>query len=566
MGTEREEAMIEVNMKLLPKLYVALTVPTLGLLLAPMAPGQTRVWYQEVLTPTHDGVDAMASDAAGYVFQVKTVSPPASVPFGPWESALTRHTADGELTWTASIDDGGVVFPSGLASDGADGAFLVGVTSAAVGGANLGTNDAWITHYDVQGQRTWSRQIGTAASDGAETAAPDGAGGVYVGGWTYGSLAGSYQGIRDAWLARYSATGDQLWIRQFGTLADDQITGATLDSAGGVIVCGETFGNLAAQHSGLGDAFVARFDAAGTMTWSSQLGSAGREYCNDVTADGAGGAYVAGSTSGDLAGQNAGAFDAWWAHFDAAGTQTWVHQRGNAGGNICHTVLPDTAGGFFLAGIAQGDFGSGGSSAGLSWLGHFDASGNDTWITQFGAARGLAAFVGAPNRRGGVYLGGHIGAFNGPSSAWIARYDHIATETYCSPATVNSTGTDGKISASGSGDIAANDVVLRADDLPRYAFGFFLNSQSRDVSTTAGNPAVLCLGSPVGRFAAPSEIMNSGGAGSFSLPIDLTAMPQPAGALAVQPGETWHFQAWHRDLVGGIPTWNFTDGVSVMFR
>ena len=43
---------------------------------------------------------------------------------------------------------------------------------------------------------------------------------------------------------------------------------------------------------------------------------------------------------------------------------------------------------------------------------------------------------------------------------------------------------------------------------------------------------------------------------------DGTAM----GLVAVMPGDTWNFQAWHRDFVGGSVTSNFSDGLSVDFR
>ena len=38
------------------------------------------------------------------------------------------------------------------------------------------------------------------------------------------------------------------------------------------------------------------------------------------------------------------------------------------------------------------------------------------------------------------------------------------------------------------------------------------------------------------------------------------------GAVAVVAGETWNFQGWHRDAVGGSATSNFTQGVSVTFQ
>jgi hypothetical protein len=64
----------------------------------------------------------------------------------------------------------------------------------------------------------------------------------------------------------------------------------------------------------------------------------------------------------------------------------------------------------------------------------------------------------------------------------------------------------------------------------------------------------------------PGQIQNSGTAGEFSLALDLNAVPSPTGFLSVAPGDTWHFQAWHRDATGGQTTSNFTDAVAVTFQ
>jgi uncharacterized NAD-dependent epimerase/dehydratase family protein len=48
---------------------------------------------------------------------------------------------------------------------------------------------------------------------------------------------------------------------------------------------------------------------------------------------------------------------------------------------------------------------------------------------------------------------------------------------------------------------------------------------------------------------------------------NLTAFPSPAWmGVAVAAGETWSFQAWHRDAIGGNATSNFTVGLEVLFR
>lgn len=64
----------------------------------------------------------------------------------------------------------------------------------------------------------------------------------------------------------------------------------------------------------------------------------------------------------------------------------------------------------------------------------------------------------------------------------------------------------------------------------------------------------------------PGQIRNAGQAGAFDLRIDLTSLPQPADSVAAVAGETWNFTSWYRDTVGGDPTSNFTNGLSVNFQ
>ena len=143
----------------------------------------------------------------------------------------------------------------------------------------------------------------------------------------------------------------------------------------------------------------------------------------------------------------------------------------------------------------------------------------------------------------------------------------IGTNYCTATAMPNSTGMAGVISAMGSPIVANQDFNLIADQLPPNSFGFFLTSQlSGLVMMPGGSLGNLCLGGAIGRFVGPGQIMNSGPSGSISLAVDLTAMPTPTGLVFVQPTETWYFQGWHRDAVGGSATSNFTDGLEVTFQ
>ena len=136
---------------------------------------------------------------------------------------------------------------------------------------------------------------------------------------------------------------------------------------------------------------------------------------------------------------------------------------------------------------------------------------------------------------------------------------------YCT-AVANSSGAIGTMSALGSASAASNNLDLIASDLPANQFGIFVTSMTQAFVPGAGGTSNgnLCLGGALGRFTQPSQILNSGSAGEFTLNVDTTMFPQGAGFIAVNAGETWNFQAWYRDPVGLGS--NFTDGLEIAFN
>jgi hypothetical protein len=138
---------------------------------------------------------------------------------------------------------------------------------------------------------------------------------------------------------------------------------------------------------------------------------------------------------------------------------------------------------------------------------------------------------------------------------------------YCAPAALNSTGAPGTLVATGSSLVSANSLRLTGSSLPRYAFGSFLTSRTQDfVPNALGSQGNLCLGGAVGRFSGTNNIQNSGASGVIALQINLLNLPQPISNVVAQAGETWNFQAWYRDAVGGSATSNFTTSVAVTFE
>ncbi|MEM6671829.1 MAG: choice-of-anchor R domain-containing protein [Planctomycetota bacterium] len=160
--------------------------------------------------------------------------------------------------------------------------------------------------------------------------------------------------------------------------------------------------------------------------------------------------------------------------------------------------------------------------------------------------------------------------FNGAPSSFFNRLEVRGTvelgASYCT-ANPNSSGAAGEISAAGSAVATDNDVTLTASNLPQVSFGFFLASLTQAfVPNPAGSEGNLCLGGSIGRYVGPGQIQNSGLTGTFSLALNLSQTPQPNGFVVIVAGETWNFQAWHRDANSSGPTSNFTQGISIAFQ
>lgn len=135
--------------------------------------------------------------------------------------------------------------------------------------------------------------------------------------------------------------------------------------------------------------------------------------------------------------------------------------------------------------------------------------------------------------------------------------------TYCAAA-ANSTGVPALLAVYGTPSLARNDATLECSALPLNTVGFFLASTTQDsVANPGGSSGTLCLGGSIGRYSAAAQ--NSGATGVIGLTLDLTALSQPTGPVAVVAGETWSFQCWYRDSILGFPISNFSEGAQVTF-
>ncbi|MEL6906928.1 MAG: right-handed parallel beta-helix repeat-containing protein, partial [Planctomycetota bacterium] len=143
---------------------------------------------------------------------------------------------------------------------------------------------------------------------------------------------------------------------------------------------------------------------------------------------------------------------------------------------------------------------------------------------------------------------------------------YVGDNSECA-AVPNSTGRAGRVHALGSERVVDGDLTLVAEELPVSQFGMFLVGRQRALVPMAGGLGTLCLGGGIGRFNGPGELQLADASGAITLALDLDRIPQPSAFVAVQPGETWRFQLWHRDVdAAGQPANQMTGSVRVTFR
>ena len=126
---------------------------------------------------------------------------------------------------------------------------------------------------------------------------------------------------------------------------------------------------------------------------------------------------------------------------------------------------------------------------------------------------------------------------------------------YCT-STVNSTGAASIISALGSNSIAADDLVLRASNLPTQPGIFIAGPSPGQVPFFNG---FLCVGtSGLQRFATVNTPANG------VIQESVTIATSAPGGLNVAAGQPYYFQRWNRDPAAGGGNANFSDGIEII--
>jgi hypothetical protein len=351
---------------------------------------------------------------------------------------------DPTLTWNTFLgsptDDQG----EGLAVDATGNVYVAGLSDANWGSPvspHHGGYDGFVAKLDSNGNLIWNTFIGGSGNEGASALAVDVIGNVYVAGFSYetwGAPVRGFSGVKDGFAAKLDSSGNQIWNTFLGGGADDSGNAVAVDAIGNVYVAGYSSASWESPvraFSGVYDAFAAKLDASGALTWNTFLGGSGTDHGYAVAADVTGNVHVVGFSTASWESPVrafSGVDAAFAAKLDSGGSLIWNTFLG--GGNASGTgVAVDVSGNVYVAGSSRATWGSpvrpfaGNQDA---YAAKLDSNGGLIWNTFLGSSSdsdvGAAVAVDAS---GNVYVGGFSAAtWGSPDNAFAGRYNAFAVQ------------------------------------------------------------------------------------------------------------------------------------------
>lgn len=302
----------------------------------------------------------------------------------------------------------------------------------------------------------WAQKMGLYAFDYAYGVGTDANGNVYVAGKYemnayFGGVYVGCAGNHDIFVAKYSPSGQFLWVRTAGGNWGDYSHCLIADAAGNVYTAGEiettvTFHNgTKLTSNGGNDIFLAKYTTNGDLAWARKVGGGSLSDKGLAITEFNGSVYVTGYFQGSNARIGNGVFsskggrDIFIAKYNSSGTCEWTKAIGGTGDDEGDGITHDIQGNVYLTGYFSKsvNFGAGTitSRGGTDiFLTKYNPQGGIIWSKRAGGGANDYGYAVACDKQnhisvtGGFRLTSDFGAFSakangGNADVFIVSYD-----------------------------------------------------------------------------------------------------------------------------------------------
>lgn len=335
------------------------------------------------------------------------------------------------IAWTRQLSSTGLEKGNekiySMTIDGSGNIILAGVTDGSLFNKSFGGPDAFMAKFDAAGNKIWVNQFGSSGLDSAVSVAVDDAGNIYVAGYTTRSLSDTVSsGEKSLYVRKFDSSGRELWGIQFGSDPLDEAGSISLDSSGNLYVASTRYVRTNGNGPDYKTGFLSKYDSTGKELWARVFEFSDSSQAKTLVVNRSGEIYIGGQNI-KLNSYPVGDIDALLQKYSPAANEIWTRKFGESTLNdSINSVTVDSSGNIYVAGYSHSD----------AFLKKYDSSGAELWKRQFGSYGGAEAFSVSTDISGNIYLAGYINTnardevrLDG-DDAFVRKYDSSGKELW----------------------------------------------------------------------------------------------------------------------------------------
>ncbi len=317
------------------------------------------------------------SYVTGFFYGSATFGPSTITAVGAQDVFIAKYNSAGVCQWAKSAGGSGADIGNGITVDASGNVIVTGefAGNASFGSTSLnsmnGSTDVFTTKLDGNGNFLWTEQGSAPQNDRGIDVDCDAAGNIYVTGQFSDTITFDVQHTNNmlnaVFVVKYNSAGSEQWFRKIGGGAVNFGNSITCDNAGGIYLVGDFQGTitfygattttLSATYTNR--IFIAKYDAAGGLTWSVAESSDSPLTVRSVSSNGAD-VFIAGNFKctfdtysaryGTGIFNSSGYWDIFEGKYSAAGTWIMSRQLGGKQDQLCNGIAVDPSGNPHMAG------------------------------------------------------------------------------------------------------------------------------------------------------------------------------------------------------------------------
>lgn len=251
------------------------------------------IWAKRIVGTHFTSVYSVATDlfnniyVSGSFAESTNIESAALVSNGSSDLFIAKYNKNGDFLWAKSHGGSGIDGAMSLVCSDSllfvAGEFRDSLYFDTTLLISSGNSDIFLTCLDFEGNYQWIKQAGGSYYDVARSISIDNNSDIIIAGhintsanfgitdtsvFTYGSI--------DTFVAKYSSTGEFLWVNSFGGNAEDRGISVISDSNNNLFLHGHFYGTayfdtITLQSTGIEDYFICKLQPNGNVVWANKI-------------------------------------------------------------------------------------------------------------------------------------------------------------------------------------------------------------------------------------------------------------------------------------------------------